>query len=436
MLSREENELLCRVEPGFPMHEAFKRYWLVAGLSSDHPRPDSDPKRSTILGEDYVLFRDSNGRMGCLDELCCHRGASLCLGRVEGGGIRCIFHGWQFDVDGKILDMPNATDDRFKQRYRQPSYPVVERGGLIWVYLGLPEQQPPVPNFKWLDYPPERYFISAVVYESNFTQAIDGGADSSHLTILHQDALKRLHPVLDNNVAGRILADAAPSFDTYDTEFGQFSAAIRTITKPDGSKFRSCKSSAFIAPSTVLVSGSNPDDGTFAFFIPVTSTRTIAYLGMFDVNWKTPESAAKAQRFMSIDPESLAQLGYSRETCDNPERPSRENNWHQDREGLRNGRFTGLVPFIPEDVAVSESMGAIYDRKKENLVPSDLVIVRIRRILMEMARDVQAGRAPIGLRTPIDQSRINCHEHMLEDGEIWHEVMVPPEFLRREPVKA
>ncbi|MBV8593882.1 MAG: Rieske 2Fe-2S domain-containing protein, partial [Caulobacteraceae bacterium] len=83
MLTRDDNELMCRVEPGYPMHDAFKRYWLIAGMSEDHPLPDSDPKRSTLLGEDYVLFRDSSGRMACLRELCCHRGASLCLGRVE-----------------------------------------------------------------------------------------------------------------------------------------------------------------------------------------------------------------------------------------------------------------------------------------------------------------------------------------------------------------
>lgn len=436
MMTREDNDFLCRVEPGTPMNAAFKRYWLVAGLSRDFPQANSDPRRSTMLGEDYVLFRDSNDKIGCLRELCCHRGASLCLGRIEEGGLRCIFHGWKFDVDGTIIDMPNATDDRFKQRYRQPAFPVVERGGLIFVYLGPREEQPPFPNWRWLDFAPEQYFIAPVIYNTNYIQAIDGGADSSHLTTLHQDALTRQHPVTDNNAFRRIMADAAPRFDTYATEFGQFSAAFRTITRPDGSTYETCKTSVFAAPSTVITNGAYPDQGTFAFFTPIDSHRTIGYLGNYDSAWTTPEEPLAAMRFMSLDPETLGRLGFSPETCDSPGRASRDNNWYQDREGMRNGRFTGMPPFIPEDIIVAESMGAIYDRTQENLIPADQVVVRIRRILMDMARDVQEGRKPIGLRSPVDYSNVYVGEGAVEKGQSWQKITLPEEFVQRERLEA
>jgi phenylpropionate dioxygenase-like ring-hydroxylating dioxygenase large terminal subunit len=436
MMTREDNDFICRVEPGTPMNAAFKRYWLVAGLSRDFPGPNSDPKRSTLLGEDYVLFRDSKGRIGCLRELCCHRGASLCLGRIEDGGLRCIFHGWKFDVDGKILDMPNATDDRFKQRYRQPAFPVFEKGGLIFVYLGPKEEQPEPPGWRWLDFGPEQMFVSPVMYRTNYIQAIDGGADSSHLTTLHQDALTRPHPATDNSVFQRIMADAAPRFDIYPTEFGQFSAAFRTITRPDGTSYETCKTSVFAAPSTVITNGSYPDQGTFAFFTPVDSYTTAAYIGNYDSAWNTPEQPLAAMRYMSLDPETLGPLGFTPETVDREDRAGRENNWRQDRDGMRNGRFTGMAPFIPEDVIVAESMGAIYDRTQENLIPADQVVVRIRRILTDMARDVQEGRKPIGVRSPIDHSKIVVGEGPVETGENWADVVLPQEFVQRERVDA
>lgn len=436
MLTPEDNDFLCLVEPGTPMNAAFKRYWLAAGLSRDFPEPNSDPRRSTMLGEDYVLFRDSKGRMGCLRELCCHRGASLCLGRIEEGGIRCVFHGWKFDVDGTIIDMPNATDDRFMKRYRQPSFPVVEKGGIIFVYLGSPEEQPSFPNWRWLDFPPEKMFVAPTMYQTNYIQAIDGGADSSHLTTLHQDALTRAHPAADNSVFQRIMADAAPRFDVYPTEFGQFSAAFRTITRPDGSTYETCKTSVFAAPSTLITNGAYPDQGTFAFFTPINSRQTAGYIGNYDSAWTTLEEPLAAMRFMSLDPETLDSLGFSPNTFDSPNRACRENNWYQDREGMRKGRFTGMPPFIPEDIIVAESMGSIYDRTQENLIPADQIVVRIRRILMDMARDVQEARKPIGLRTPVDYSKICVGEGAVETGENWAEIVLPPEFVQREQVEA
>jgi phthalate 4,5-dioxygenase oxygenase subunit len=429
-MAPEEVDIICRVEPGTPMNAAFKRFWLVAGLSADHPEPDSTPKRSRMLSEDYILFRDSEGRMGCLRERCCHRGASLCLGRVEDGGIRCIFHGWKYAVDGTILDMPNAGGYQFKKIYKQPAFPVVEKGGMIWVYLGAVEEQPPLPNFRWLDFAPEQCVVTPVVYESNYTLAIDGGADSSHFAILHRDSCITPHAAADSNIYDKLLADVAPRFDTYETVFGQYSAAIRTVPGPQGEDTQSCRSSAFIVPATVLVAGTTADKGLFAFFMPVDTHRTIAYIGNFDVDWSKLEDGQNMVDFMGMGKANLDHLGFSREAADRTERANRANNWYQDRAAMKAGRFTGLAPFVPEDVIIAESIGMISSTD-DHLIPADQVIVRIRRILLNMARDVDAGLAPVGLREPIDYSQILCQEKIIEEAKAWPDVMIPPQFLQQ-----
>jgi len=135
MLTAEENEALCRVGPGTPMGKVLRRYWTPAFQAADLPGPDCPPVRVTVLGENFVAFRDSGGRLGFLDELCCHRGASLVLGRVEEGGIRCLYHGWKYAADGTILETPNLAAPAFRERVRHGAYPVREAGGLGWVYL-------------------------------------------------------------------------------------------------------------------------------------------------------------------------------------------------------------------------------------------------------------------------------------------------------------
>jgi len=431
MLSTADNELLCRVEPGTPMNAAFKRYWLPAALISDFPTPDSDPRRVTLLCEDYVLFRDSNGDMACLRDRCCHRGASLALGRVEDCGVRCIFHGWQFDKNGKILDLPNSTDERLKERYRQPAFPTNEAGGMVWVYLGPKEEQPPFPNYHWLDYPEEQYFIQPVVFRANYTQVIDGGADSTHLTILHQDALRR---GVDEENAGtrkRILADAAPEFDVEETEFGQFSVAIRKFENQEtGEVEEFARLSAFIAPGTILVTGGRKGASGWGVIVPMTSEVSVFWIGNFNDEYRG-DDAKNMLKFMSIDDESLEILGNARHNWHLPGKADVHNNWMQNREKMRSGEsFAGLMLFLPEDIAVAESMGSIYDRTEENLVPQDIAVVKIRRILLDAARDVAAGKRPIGVRNPVDTAEIYTREAKLSPGQDWRDALIPDAFKK------
>ena len=149
MLSREENELITRVGPGTPMGALMREYWMPAVLSSELPAPDSDPVRVLLLGEQLIAFRDTEGDVGLIQNNCPHRGASLFFGRNEEAGLRCVYHGWKFDVDGNCIDMPNEpTESDFKSKVKAVAYPTRERGGIVWAYMGSRQTPPPLPISK------------------------------------------------------------------------------------------------------------------------------------------------------------------------------------------------------------------------------------------------------------------------------------------------
>src|SRR5512138_506660 len=187
MLTHEENELITRISPGTPMGDTLRRYWIPALLAWELPGPDCPPVRVKLLGEDLVAFRDTDGRIGLLEELCPHRRASLFFGRNEECGLRCVYHGWKFDVSGRCVDMMNEPEElSFKHKIRQPSYPTVELGGLVWTYMGPPDREPPLPKFAWTQSPATHRHVSKVIEECNWLQALEGGIDTSHAPILHR----------------------------------------------------------------------------------------------------------------------------------------------------------------------------------------------------------------------------------------------------------
>src|SRR5579885_1952307 len=176
MLSQEENELITRVGPGTPMGAALRRYWLPALLVEELPAPDCPPVRVRLLGEDLVAFRDSMGQLGLLGAHCPHRGASLFFGRNEECGLRCVYHGWKFDVAGACVDMPSEPEEStFKERVRATAYPCVERGGVVWTYMGPPALQPPLPELEWALLPEPQRYASKRLQECNWLQAMEGG---------------------------------------------------------------------------------------------------------------------------------------------------------------------------------------------------------------------------------------------------------------------
>jgi phthalate 4,5-dioxygenase len=400
MLGRGDNEALCGVEPGTIMHNAFKRYWVPAGLSSDLVGPDCDPMRTTMLSEDYVMFRDSAGKVALMRERCCHRGASLMLGRVEDGGIRCIYHGWKFAANGAILDMPNCQDEKFKTRYRQPAYPVREVGGIIWTYLGPAELEPPFPDLPFADLPADYLCLDVPVFKANYMQVMEGGLDSSHLGVLHADVLGTAargdtSAQVVEGAANLLLNAKAPRVDMEETDFGLRYAAIREEVGINGAIRSIARVTAFALPACCFI----PPDNIMLFALPVTSELTHFY----HIHWKydgawTQQELQERRSSRGLDDRGMQWFGLGRAFYNKPGTASRENNFLQDRKRMRAGEtFSGLVNFIPEDAAVTSSAGDIYDRTEENLVPADAALARVRRVILDNARGIEEGREPIGL---------------------------------------
>ena len=147
MLTREENELATRAGPGTPGGALWRRFWVPAMLAGELPEPDCAPVRLRLLGEDLIAFRATNGSAALVADNCPHRGASLFFGRNEEQGLRCVYHGWKFALDGRCIDMPNEpAESNFKDKVRLTAYPCVERGGMIWTYMGPADRTPPLPD--------------------------------------------------------------------------------------------------------------------------------------------------------------------------------------------------------------------------------------------------------------------------------------------------
>src|SRR6195256_3204567 len=223
MLSIEDNELLTRTGPGTPMGELFRRFWLPALLPSELPQPDCDPIRFRILGEDLVAFRDTGGQPGFLAQHCPHRGPSLFFGRNEETGLRCVYHGWKFDTTGQCIDMPNEpAESDFRTKVKAVAYPTVDKAGVIWAYMGAPENQPPLPDLEWMRAPVGHSWVSKTYQNCNYLQAMEGGLDTSHSSFLHRD----FDPA---GLANPRVRSTAPRLEVLNTDYGYMYASIRHL---------------------------------------------------------------------------------------------------------------------------------------------------------------------------------------------------------------
>src|SRR5882757_9987000 len=208
-MNRKDSEDLVRVGPGTVMGKMMRQYWIPAAMSSELER-DGAPLRLRLLGEQLIAFRDSSGRVGIMDQKCPHRCASLFFGRNEHDGIRCVYHGWKFDVEGNCVHAPNlpgplATRNRIKAK----AYSVRERAGLIWVYMGPRETPPELPGLQALALDDEELSIWCLQRQSNYLQAMEGEIDTSHLGFLHGGMVQSEDPTLANR---------APKYKVVDTE--------------------------------------------------------------------------------------------------------------------------------------------------------------------------------------------------------------------------
>jgi phenylpropionate dioxygenase-like ring-hydroxylating dioxygenase large terminal subunit len=381
MLTRQDNELMCRTNSGTGMGDAMRRFWLPVIQSSDMSQANGDPQTVELLGERFVVWRDEQGRPGVYAEGCLHRGASMQLARAEGDGLRCIYHGWKFAVDGTVLETPNVEDPKFRERIKGRTYPVREAGGIVWAYLGPQREEPPFPHRAFMDQPDAHRINACAVINANFVQVMEGLVDSSHLTVLHSSALAKTN---DSDLdyakkTSHMQFDAAPTIDADETDFGFHYAAIR-----ESAGTRIARVTSFIAPCYIA----NANGDVFLAIVPVNDERCNLYHVWWDAEKRIGEEPLRGAQltFVGLDEPTLRKYGMTTDTCNTPAAMSVANGYLQNRAQMRNGHFTGLAGITQEDAACSVSSGTIRDRSQEMLSTADIAISRLQRCLLTYAR--------------------------------------------------
>ena len=409
MLSKEDNELLCRVGPGTPMGNLMREYWVPAVLSSECPAPDSDPLRVMLLGEQLIAFRDTNGDVGLIQNNCPHRGASLFFGRNEEAGLRCVYHGWKFSTDGTCVDMPNEpAESDFKHKVKALAYPTQERNGIVWAYMGPRRTPPPLPSLEGNMLPAGEWQATAIQRECNWFQGLEGDIDTSHFSFLHAGSMD-VTTQQPGTFSYYMLADRAPRYSVVDTDFGTMYGAYRDTD--DGRRY--WRVANFLFPFwTMPPQGLLGHKVTARGWVPMDDTHTLFFmtgpkfrrLPPPDAERSAPlnranEGTAPAGPWNRMVPNTTDWFGRFRLAANG------SNDYMVDREKQRRNSgmddFTGIQGIHLQDQAITESEGPLYDRSGEHLASSDMMIIRVRRRLLMAAQALaEQGLTPPGVDDP------------------------------------
>jgi phthalate 4,5-dioxygenase oxygenase subunit len=397
MLTCEDNELLTRVSAGTPMGELMRRFWIPAVLETEVAEPDGSPVRVRLLGEDLIAFRSTDGAVGLFDSNCPHRRAPLFFARNEECGLRCVYHGWKFDVSGQCVDMPTEPDNAiFMKKVRIKSYPTRVRGGVVWAYMGPPDHMPELPEFEWACLPERQRYVVKRRQQSNWAQAIEGGLDSAHISFLHRHTESQLKAGQSANGGAApfmrgtdaVVTDRGPMYEVENRPYGLQMGARRN-SGPDHYYWRI---SHFLMPFySLFPPGGSPE---YAAKAPYNGH---AFVPIDDENTWTWSFGASPHREYSAEERSLMS-GHDGfwGPIDGNFMPllNRHNDYLIDRKQQKFGDFTGIRGVANQDAAVQEGMGAICDRTKEHLGASDRGIVMFRRTIMRAARELADGTEP------------------------------------------
>ncbi|MET4601264.1 phthalate 4,5-dioxygenase oxygenase subunit [Bradyrhizobium sp. JR4.1] len=397
MLRAEDNKFLTESGPGTGMGELLRRFWIPVLLSEELPEPDGEPKKIIVLGEELLAFRDSRGVVGLIDQYCPHRGANLWLGRNEECGIRCVYHGWKFDTDGRCVDMPTSYPDlNAKDLIRIKSYPAREWGEMIWAYMGPADAMPELPDLEMALLPASHRYVSKKWQDCNWVQALEGSIDTAHFTFAHLSFDKEENEILDikkhfvNPIARMssdhmrwIAEDPRPVIKIAPHAAGLTIAGGR-LTGRDDIYWRIAQ---FLMPFHAYAPSAMPGENIFGqTFVPVTDTNCWIYT--YAWNPERPLTQAERDAFDRGN-------GVIAEVGDNyvPLR-HKGNDYLIDRKLQKTRSYTGIKGVSEQDAAVQDSQRPIADRTREHLGPTDLGIMHFRKVVMELARALQQGEPP------------------------------------------
>jgi phthalate 4,5-dioxygenase len=412
MMTQEENELLTRTGRGTPAGELLRRYWQPVALSQELPS-GAAPLTVKILGEELVLFRDDQGRAGLLGIHCSHRGTNLSYGRVENGGLRCLYHGWLYDVEGRCLEQPGEPGGgEHRNDIRHTAYPCKEAGGVIFTYMG-PGEAPLFPNYEFLKASPDHLYVAKIFHECNYLQANEGNIDPIHLSFLHRFLENRNEPYrgvrgADESHYNLVGRNIAPILDVELVDFG---VRIYTIRKLEAGKAY-LRVSYFILPNLSAFPGQTGGEGySVSWHVPIDDTHHWKYTFVFS-------SGAPLQK-------EIINRERSELTSDYRLIRSEANRFMQERESMATKTYTGMGSgFQAHDAFATTSQGRIQDRTEEHPVSSDKAIVAARKLLEKAIRDVQEGREPPHVIRVPSQNRfpnLLVLSDMIPDTSDWKE---------------
>jgi phenylpropionate dioxygenase-like ring-hydroxylating dioxygenase large terminal subunit len=385
MMTAEENDLLTQTDRGAPCGELLRRYWQPVALGEEMPRGGA-PLKVRILGEDLVLFRDDQDRLGLIGLHCAHRGTDLSYGRIEDGGLRCLYHGWLYDIRGRVVEQPGEPGGGAgRHEVQHPAYPCREAGGVILTYMG-PGDPPLLPNYEFLTAPPEYRTVVKIFEECNYLQGNEGNIDPVHLSFLHQAideaqiARRRIVPgsdATDNRLLGE---DITPTIEVEVTDYG-----LRIYTlRNSGRDKRYIRVTNFVMPNLSVFGGSTAGAGyAIHWHVPIDDTH----------HWKYSWAHSRTS---PLDPSEAR--GYATNSDLNPDytlKRNKGNRYLQDREEMQTVSFLGMgLNFNVHDAYATEGQGEIVDRTQEHLGYSDKPIAMMRKVLLRAIRDLRAGREP------------------------------------------
>ena len=394
MLRKEQNDLLTQTGPGTPMGQMFRSYWIPALLVEELPENECPPVRVKLLSERLLAFRDTAGRYGLIDEFCAHRGVSLWFGRNEDCGLRCSYHGWKYDVTGQCIEVPSEPkESRFVRKVKLTSYALIERGGILWTYMGSPEQQPPLPEWEFATVPPAQAMTTKRLQESNWLQAMEGGIDSSHVSFLHRSDLNTDPLFRDAKGNQYNLSDSRPVFEVVESPGGLYIGARRNAE--NGHHY--WRITQWVMPSFTMIPprGNHPVHGHF--WIPIDDEN--CWTWSFDYHPIRPLTEVEVAAIrdgkgvhVKCEPGTYRPLA------------NKDNDYLMDRAAQKAGStFSGIQGFGMQDASLQESMGPIVDRTKETLVSTDNGIIMARHRLLQAVKALaEKGVTPPGV-DPVHQ---------------------------------
>ena len=412
MMSKEENDLLTQTGRGTPCGEMMRRYWQPVALSEELP-PGGAPLSVRILGEELVLFRDDLGRLGLLGLHCAHRGTDLSYGRIEDGGLRCLYHGWLYDIKGRCLEQPGEPGGgEHRDQIRQRAYPCVEKGGAIFTYMG-PGEPPLLPNYDFLDAASDHLYTAKIFHECNYLQANEGNIDPVHLSYLHrflevrEEGYRGVRGAQESHY-NLVARNPAPLIDVELVDFGLRIYTVRQLEN-DKSYLRV---SYFVLPSLSAFPGQTGGEGySINWHVPIDDTHHWKYTFVYSAGAPLKKELVGRER---------SELGPDYRLMRNA-----ANRFLQDRESMKSKTYAGMGSgFQAHDAFATASQGAVQDRSEEHLVSSDKVIVAARKMIERAIKDVQAGKEPSHI---VRNSAENRFPHflvisdMMPDGHNWKE---------------